>query len=93
MLFCYTAFDYLSQLNVFYAKIDDLIELLGINAHYTSISRGVVDTRDLVYFFSFIAIFILLTKTALESRKWLFVRRERWDGRCETDYIQLIHLF
>jgi len=68
--FCFTAFDYLSQLNVFYAKIDDLIELLGINAHYTSISRGVVDTRDLVYFFSFIAIFILLTKTALESRKW-----------------------
>ncbi len=68
--FCFAAFDYLSQLNVFYASIDDVIELLGINAHYISISRGVVDTRDLVYFFSFIAIFIVMTKTVLESRKW-----------------------
>lgn len=68
--FCYAAFDYLSKLNIFYAKIDDLIEQLGINAHYLSISRGVVDTRDLVYFVSFNAIFILLTKTVLESRKW-----------------------
>lgn len=68
--FCYTAFDYLSQLQVFYAKIDYFIELLGIHAHYLSISRGVVDTRDLVYFGSFITLFILFTTTILESRKW-----------------------
>ena len=68
--FFFVAFDYLSKLNVFYAKIDDIIEQIGINAHYLSISRGVVDTRDVVYFGSFIAIFILMTKTSLESRKW-----------------------
>jgi ABC-2 type transport system permease protein len=68
--FCYAAFDYLSKLNVFYAKIDDVVELLGINAHYLSISRGVIDTRDVIYFVSFISIFILLTQLVLERRKW-----------------------
>ena len=67
--FSYTAFDYLSKLNIFYAKVDNVIEQIGINAHYTSISRGVVDTRDLLYFGSFIAIFILLTKMVIEARK------------------------
>lgn len=43
---------------------------LGIHEHYTSISRGVVDTRDVLYFISMIVIFLLFTKTRLESRKW-----------------------
>lgn len=47
-----------------------IIQSLGINAHYSSISRGVVDTRDLVYFISITGLFILLTKLSLESRKW-----------------------
>lgn len=68
--FCYTAFDYLSKLNVFYARLDSIVENLGINAHYLSISRGVIDTRDLLYFASFIILFLSLTKAVLESRKW-----------------------
>jgi len=47
-----------------------LIQSIGINAHYSSISRGVIDTRDLVYFISISVFFILLTKLSLESRKW-----------------------
>jgi ABC-2 type transport system permease protein len=43
---------------------------LGIQQHYTSMSRGVIDTRDLVYFISLISLFLLFTKTKLESRKW-----------------------
>jgi len=46
------------------------IQSIGINAHYSSISRGVVDTRDLIYFISISVFFILLTKISLESRKW-----------------------
>lgn len=42
----------------------------GIQQHYMSMSRGVIDTRDLVYFISLIIIFLLFTKTKLESRKW-----------------------
>jgi ABC-2 type transport system permease protein len=51
-------------------KVGLAIQSLGINAHYSSISRGVIDTRDLVYFISISVFFILLTKISLESRKW-----------------------
>jgi ABC-2 type transport system permease protein len=67
--FCYIGFEQLSALDLF-GKIDSLIISLGINAHYSSMSRGVIDSRDMLYFISLIAIFILLTKTSLQSRKW-----------------------
>lgn len=66
----YWAFEALSSLPVFYASIDGIIANLGIEAHYISISRGVVDTRDLIYFFSLSTVFLVFTKTVLESRKW-----------------------
>jgi ABC-2 type transport system permease protein len=47
-----------------------MVQSLGINAHYSSISRGVIDSRDLIYFLSIITLFLLLTKLSLESRKW-----------------------
>jgi ABC-2 type transport system permease protein len=53
-----------------FGKVDALIIQLGIQEHYISMSRGVIDTRDVVYFLSLAAFFILLTKTVLESRKW-----------------------
>ncbi|HAN00689.1 MAG TPA: gliding motility-associated ABC transporter permease subunit GldF [Marinilabiliales bacterium] len=43
---------------------------MSIFRHYKSISRGVADTRDLIYFFSVIAVFITATKIKLQSRKW-----------------------
>lgn len=48
-----------------------LVGNMGIQSHYASMSRGVIDTRDLIYFFSLIGFFLLLTKIRLESRKWL----------------------
>jgi len=68
--FCYIGFDYLSRLVVFYARLDGFIEQLGIDAHYQSIGRGVVDTRDLIYFISLITLFLFFTKLILERRKW-----------------------
>lgn len=67
--FCYTGFEQISSLSLF-GKADTFIEALGINQHYNSLSRGVIDIRDVVYFLGFNAFFILLTKTVLESRKW-----------------------
>jgi ABC-2 type transport system permease protein len=67
--FFYTGFDFVAQLALF-GKTDLFILSLGIQAHYTSMSRGVIDTRDVLYFLSLIGIFILLTKVVLESRKW-----------------------
>lgn len=67
--FAYTGFDFISGLALF-GKADLLILSLGIQAHYASMSRGVIDTRDVIYFLSLIIIFVLLTKIVLESRKW-----------------------
>lgn len=50
--------------------MDNLMLQLGMNEHYRSLSRGVIDTRDVVYFLGLVGIFFLLTKTSLESRKW-----------------------
>lgn len=66
---CYIGFDALASLDALGA-IDYLIIKLGINEHYISISRGVLDTRDLLYFVSLSAFFVILTKLVLESRKW-----------------------
>jgi len=68
-LIFYIGFDFVYSLDLF-GSIDLLVKSLGINAHYTSMSRGVIDTRDLIYFVSLIAFFVLLTKLSLESRKW-----------------------
>ncbi|MNR33737.1 hypothetical protein D3C85_1514350 [compost metagenome] len=43
---------------------------LSVNEHYQSISRGVLDTRDLVYFISFVALFLGLTRLVIGGRKW-----------------------
>jgi ABC-2 type transport system permease protein len=51
-------------------KIGLMVQSLGLNAHYSSMSRGVIDSRDVIYFISITALFILLTKLSLESRKW-----------------------
>ncbi|MFN7832466.1 MAG: gliding motility-associated ABC transporter permease subunit GldF, partial [Bacteroidota bacterium] len=47
--FVYLAFDYLSRLPIFFGKTDDIIQSLGIDYHYNSISRGSLDTRDIIY--------------------------------------------
>ncbi len=47
----------------------NFIEQLGMNAHYKSISRGVIDTRDIIYFLSITAFFIMLTKLNINKEK------------------------
>lgn len=65
----FSGFDSFSQI-VSLRGISSFLTGLGINQHYQSISRGVLDTRDLIYFLSFCAVFLLLTKTVLGGRKW-----------------------
>lgn len=43
------------------------VQLFGINEHFKSISRGVIDTRDIVYFISVTVFFLLLTKNQLRN--------------------------
>jgi ABC-2 type transport system permease protein len=62
-------FDSVSSFELF-GSFDRIISLLGSSAHYTAISRGVADTRDLVYFISLTLFFLFLTRFILEKRKW-----------------------
>ena len=67
--FLYVGFDFIYSFDLF-GKVDLLIKSLGINDHYKSMSRGVLDTRDMLYFFGVIAFFVLLSKFMIERRKW-----------------------
>ncbi len=67
--FIYIGFDFIGSFPLF-GKLDNLVLSLGIENHYMSMSRGVIDTRDIIYFLSLIALFIIGTRTVLESRKW-----------------------
>jgi len=51
-------------------SLASILEYISIDYHYGSIARGVLDSRDLIYYISGILITLLLTKTSLESRKW-----------------------
>lgn len=51
-------------------KLDEFVIRLGINEHYKSISRGVIDIKDIVYFIAVIMFFNESTRFYLMSRRW-----------------------
>jgi ABC-2 type transport system permease protein len=65
----YIGFGAASGLPVFSAGLDYYIGMLGIDFHYRSISRGVVDVRDLLYVGSIIFLFLYLTARHLAGKK------------------------
>jgi len=67
--FFYIGFESISTLS-FLESISETILNIGINEHYKSMSRGVIDIRDMIYFLGIITLFVFGTKTVLESRKW-----------------------
>lgn len=67
--FMYMGFEFLSGL-AGTGQVSFFITRLGIGYHYNSISRGVVDSRDLLYFIGVMALFIMGTRTVLQSSKW-----------------------
>ena len=67
--FLYIGFEFIYSLELF-GPVDLFIKSLGINEHYLSMSRGVLDTRDMLYFLGVISLFILLSRFSLERRKW-----------------------
>lgn len=54
----------------FLGKADLFVKSLGMSHHYQSISRGVIDTRDVLYFLSVMVLFIMLTRLILQTRSW-----------------------
>lgn len=65
----YSGFESLSQVNV-WGSWSTTLEQLGLHFHYQSMSKGLIDSRDVVYFLSVIVVMILTTNLVLKSRKW-----------------------
>lgn len=67
--FLYFGFNAISGVALF-RNVSDTIDQLGILYHYNSMSKGLIDTRDLIYFLSIISGMLMLTNLILRSRKW-----------------------
>ncbi|MCC6815407.1 MAG: gliding motility-associated ABC transporter permease subunit GldF [Saprospiraceae bacterium] len=64
----YYGFYYLSKLPFFFGSMDDLIQRIGMDFHYNSISKGYLDSRDIIYFLSVNVFFLYLTNHWLKNR-------------------------
>lgn len=71
-LFCFFVhfgFEFIYSLS-FLESVGGVIKNMGIEHHYQAISKGVVDSRDIIYFITTTFIFLFATKIVLLSRKW-----------------------
>ena len=64
----YGGFDAISRIPALQSGADYYIEMLGISYHYQSISRGVIDFRDVLYFISVILFFLFITNRNILAR-------------------------
>ena len=55
---------------VFPPSVQPLLDWLGMDRHIGNMARGVIDTRDLLYFGTLITSCLLVTQATLESRRW-----------------------
>jgi ABC-2 type transport system permease protein len=66
----YSGFDSFSRMPAFSGGMDYYLGMIGVSFHYKSISRGLIDTRDIIYFFSVIILFVACTGVSVNSRTW-----------------------
>lgn len=66
---CYFGFEFIYSFEAL-GSFGYFVKTIGIDHHYASISKGVIDSRDIIYFCSVIFIFLGATRLVLISRKW-----------------------
>lgn len=66
--FLYYGFEAFASYNLF-GKLDYTLQQFGMNEHYKSISKGVIDTRDLIYFLSITFLFLAFTNFNIQNEK------------------------
>ncbi len=66
--FAYDGFELIYSLSLF-SNIDLFIQNLGIRSHYISVSRGVIDSRDIIYFLSLIFLFITFIQVVFDKKE------------------------
>ncbi len=65
----YSGFDSLASIDV-WGRSSTILEQMGILYHYNAMSKGLLDTRDIIYFISVIVLMLLITRIILGSRRW-----------------------
>jgi len=51
-------------------QVRGIVSFLSIDGHFENIGRGVIDTRDVIYYLSVMGVCLMVATTSLESRKW-----------------------
>lgn len=51
-------------------SLQPVVAFLSMDAHFESISRGVIDSRDVIYYLSVMAVSLVIATVSLESRRW-----------------------
>lgn len=69
MFLCFLFFYGIEGAATFTKEFQNLVAQLGMNYHYKSMARGVLDTRDIVYFLSLTFLFTSFTALKLKSLK------------------------
>ncbi len=70
--FLFVGFEMIHSLSLF-GRFDYVIRNLGLYAHYTSMSRGVVDSRDVLYFAGMIVVFLAMAHARTGRRKGVYM--------------------
>ncbi len=65
----YSGFEGLSRLDVFRGGADYYLGWIGLDYHYNSINRGLIDTRDVIYFSTLVILFLALTRFIVQNKK------------------------
>jgi ABC-2 type transport system permease protein len=65
----YSGFQSLASFDIL-GSLDTVFSSIGMQSHFNSLGRGVVDSRDVIYFVILTALFLMLTRLVLLSRKW-----------------------
>ena len=65
----YSVLSSIAGINV-WGNFSYIIEQFSILYHYSSLSKGLIDLRDIVYFLSVITVMLLITNLIINSRKW-----------------------
>jgi ABC-2 type transport system permease protein len=65
----YNGFSHLASLDMWKGAAN-VLYYFGLDYHYLALSKGVVDIRNVFYFFTVVIFSLSITKLTLESRKW-----------------------
>ena len=85
----YLGFDFIGSSGVPYL-LEQLFSWLSIETHYRSISRGVVDMRDIIYYLGMAMVFLFITAKLLRKGNW---KKWKTGRKMLTFFIVIIVLF